>query len=182
MSKRFGFRRVSALVLSAALGMSAVQPATAAPLPVMRDVGASSPVEVVQYRPGRRAYAPVRRNRGGNGGAAAAALAIGALAIGAAAIAASNQRRDRVYYDQYDPAYAEPQYYNAPGYYAPPAGYVYSPPRRDVAPDVYYGAPRYATPRHHRPAQIDGGSPYAVQQQRVQNREAWRRWQREQGY
>lgn len=187
MTNFSGFRRSVAVALSAAVLATTFQPASAAPVPVVRDVGASSPVEMVQYRPGRRAYAPVRRNRG-NGGAAAAALAIGALAVGAAAIAAQN-RRERVYYDDpgyyggYAPApvYEEPQYYNAPGYYAPPPRRVYQ-----NAPEPFYGVPRYESPRHHfgrssAPA-IDPGSPYAVQQQRVQNREAYRQWRRSQGY
>ncbi len=190
MTKFSGFRRSLAVALSGALLATTFQPASAAPLPMSRDLGASSPVEMVQYRRGYRpAYAPVRRKRGGDG-AAAAALAIGALAIGAAAIASQN-RRERVYYDDpgyYGGGYApapvyEPQYYSAPGYYAPPPR-RYLPPQGEV--HVYRDgydpfAPRHQFGRKNQPA-IDGGSPYAVQQQRVQNREAWRQWRRSQGY
>ena len=157
MAQVSGVRRIAAVVLSGALLAAAAPAVSAMPFPMNKDVGVRETVETVQYR--RRG--PVRVVRRGNNGAAAAAAAIGALAIGAAAIAAS-QPRERVYYDYgYAPPPPPPVYYRdysyaTPGYaYAPPA-YGYVPPRRS----------RWARSQQ----QIDGGSPYAIQQQRVQNR------------
>jgi len=159
ISGRGGLGAVVGLTLMATLA----QPAAALPLPVNRDPGVAPVVEEVQYR--RRG--PVRYyGRRGGGNAAAAAAVIGALAIGAAAVAAS-QPRQPAYYDYgYAPPAPAPVYgyrpyrYSTPpsyGYYAPPQPYGYVAPRR----------------LRNQPA-IDGGSPYAIEQQRAQNRAARR--------
>ena len=167
MSQVSKFRRLAAVALSGALIATAVPPAQAMPIPMSRDLSADPVVDTVQYRRGPvRAPARSRVVRRGNKAAGAAAI-IGALAIGAAAIAATQQRqRPRAYYnDPYDDGYyGQQQYYQPqPQYYRQPQPqYYYEQP----APQYYrQPAPQYRT--RNQP-QIDGGSPYAVQQQRVQ--------------
>jgi hypothetical protein len=158
--------RLLAFALSGALVASLTTPASAAPIPVAKSFDAPSILEPVQYRAGR---GPVRAKRRGNNGAAVAAI-IGAVAIGAAAIAASNaeKRRQRR---------AEQQYYYDSGYpyeygYAQPAPQPYYVP----APQPQYYGGGYYQPqpqprwRHRQAQQLDGSSPYIVQQQRVQRR------------
>lgn len=172
MSRITGFRRFSAAVITGSLIVSMAPQAMALPMPVARDLAATSQVEEVQYRRAARPRVPVKRHgrRGGNGLGAAAV--IGALAIGAAAIAASqNQRRERTYYD--DP-YAAPGYgYSGYGYEPEPEYYQPAPApvyRRSYAPPQYY-QPAPPPARHPRAyQQVDGGSPYAIQHQRVQQR------------
>ena len=175
MSKLQLLRRSVAVGLCAALALSAVQPAVAAPLPVAKNLGMETAVETIQYRRGRSVA--VRRNRGVNG--AGVAAIIGAVAIGAAAIAASNadRRRQRraereaYYYGGYPQGYApvqqqyyytqQPQQYYAPqqqyyggGYYQP------QPQRRD----------RW---QQRRQPTVDPGSPYAVQRGQVRQQRQW---------
>lgn len=171
--------RVIAIALSGVIGATALAPANAAPIPVVKALDAPTGVEQVQYRVKR---GPVRVKRRGNNGAAAAA-AIGALAIGAAVVAASSaeQRRKRrlereYYYSSgypYGYGYAAPQprYYQSRPYYAPAPQPYYAPQYQGG----YYQGGYYQQPVQRRwqrnAPQIDGGSPYAVQRQRQINRQ-----------
>lgn len=152
MSQVSKLRRITAVALAGALIATAVPPVQAMPVPVSRELGASTAVEQVQYR---RTPAPRRKvMRRGNRDAAAAAAIIGALAIGGAAIAASQSpRRSRTYYD-------DGYYYGQPSYVAP-QGYYYDEPQ------YHYTQPRR---RWQQAPQFDSGSPYAVQQQRYGQR------------
>lgn len=108
--------RIAGLTLVAALTVTALAPATAAPFMANGAIKAASQDDVTQVY-WRRGY--------GWGGAAVAAGVIGGLALGAAAAS--------------QPYYGAPAYYGRP-YYAPPA---YYPPAAVYHYDYGYPAPYY---------------------------------------
>jgi hypothetical protein len=117
-------RRALAAMMAGAMMVSAILPASAAPVMTSAaGLAAAAPDQTIDVR---------WRHRGGAVfGGLAAGLAIGAIAAGAA--------RPRYYYE---PGYAyEP-------YYAPPA-VVYEPP-----PTYYAPAPTYYAPRSYGPGPV----------------------------